>query len=117
MIKPTNSVVIHVLSPNHIKVDLGIRLSQDSWDELFKIPKSCAGISLQHPDKTLKQTWFGFECKFNSCWNYKTITMLLFDTLKTIKEVESIRVNNLVDKNDAIHDCRSFVVKNDSISD
>ncbi len=110
MIKPTNSVVIHVLSEHHIKVDLGIRLSQDSWDELFKIPKSCAGISLQHPDKASKQTWFGFECKFNACWNYKVIAMRIFDILKVVKEVETIRLNNKVDNNDSISDCRPFTI-------
>ena len=108
MIKPVNSAVIHILSEYHIKVDLGVRLSQNNWDELFKIPKSCAGVSLQHPDKALKQTWFGFEVRFNACWSYKVISMFLFDTLKMIKEIETIRINNKVENNDAIHDCRSF---------
>jgi len=120
MIKPSTSAVIHILSEYHIKVDLSVRLSSDTWDDLFKIPKCCAGISLAHPDKATKQTWFGFEVRFNACWNYKVIAMYIFDLLKVIKEIETIRLNNKVDNNDSISDCRSFTIKTDkydSISD
>lgn len=119
--KPTTSVVIHIVNEYHIKVDLAVRLSPDTWDELFKIPKSVhAGISLQHPEKGSKLTWFGFEVKFNACWNYKVIAMKIFDVLKVVKEVETIRLNNKVDNNDSISDCRPFTIKvdkHDSISD
>lgn len=108
--KPLNSVIIHVINGQYIKVHLGVRLSQDTWDNLFELPKQCPGTFLAHPDKGSKQTFFGFEIRCNSCWNYKTILEYIFDTLKVVEEVETIRINDQFGKSDTTINCKPFTV-------
>lgn len=108
--KPVNSVTVQVINDGYIKVDLGIRLAPDTWDSLFKLPKQCPGTSLAHPDKGSKQSYFGFETRYNSCWSYKTILMYIFDVLKVVKEVETIRLIDSIGDTDEVTDCKSFTV-------